>query len=95
MNTAAPPLPPPADPACAAWRTRCARSRWTRSSRPNPAIPACRWAWPTSATVLFTQFLRFDPLAPDWPDRDRFVLSNGHGSMLLYGLLHLTRLSRT
>src|ERR1700682_4186028 len=42
------------------------------------------------ATVLFTQFLRFDPQAPDWPDRDRFVLSTGHGSMLLYGLLHLT-----
>jgi transketolase len=42
------------------------------------------------ATVLFTQFLRFDPLAPDWPDRDRFVVSNGHGCMLLYGLLHLT-----
>jgi transketolase len=42
------------------------------------------------ATVLFTQFLRFDPRAPDWPDRDRFVLSNGHGAMLLYGLLHLT-----
>jgi len=42
------------------------------------------------ATVLFTQFLRFDPAAPDWPDRDRFVLSAGHGSMLLYGLLHLT-----
>src|ERR1700735_5564810 len=42
------------------------------------------------ATVLFSQFLRFDPLHPDWPDRDRFVLSNGHGSMLLYGLLHLT-----
>jgi transketolase len=41
------------------------------------------------ATVLFTKFLRFDPQAPDWPDRDRFVLSNGHGSMLLYGLLHL------
>jgi transketolase len=41
------------------------------------------------ATVLFTQFLRFDPQAPDWPDRDRFILSNGHGSMLLYGLLHL------
>jgi len=43
-----------------------------------------------AATVLFTQFLRFDPLAPDWPDRDRFVLSAGHGSMLLYALLHLT-----
>ncbi len=42
------------------------------------------------ATVLFTKYLRFDPQAPDWPDRDRFVLSNGHGSMLLYGLLHLT-----
>ena len=42
------------------------------------------------ATVLFSQFLRFDPLHPNWPDRDRFVLSNGHGSMLLYGLLHLT-----
>ena len=42
------------------------------------------------ATVLFGRFLKFDPTAPDWPDRDRFVLSNGHGSMLLYGLLHLT-----
>ncbi|MGQ7793429.1 transketolase [Faunimonas sp. B44] len=43
-----------------------------------------------AATVLFTRFLAFDPLAPDWPDRDRFVLSAGHGSMLLYALLHLT-----
>jgi transketolase len=43
-----------------------------------------------TATVLFTKYLRFDPQAPDWPDRDRFVLSNGHGSMLLYGLLYLT-----
>ncbi|WP_334175142.1 transketolase [Pseudoxanthobacter sp.] len=42
------------------------------------------------ATVLFTRHLRFDPKAPHWPDRDRFVLSNGHGSMLLYALLHLT-----
>jgi transketolase len=41
-------------------------------------------------TVLFTQFLKFDAAAPDWPDRDRFVLSAGHGSMLLYALLHLT-----
>ena len=43
-----------------------------------------------AAAVLFTQFLRFDPKAPDWPDRDRFVLSAGHGSMLLYALLYLT-----
>jgi transketolase len=42
------------------------------------------------ATVLFGRFLRFDPQRPDWPDRDRFVLSAGHGSMLLYGLLYLT-----
>src|SRR5262245_58926906 len=42
------------------------------------------------ATVLFTQFLKFDANDPAWPDRDRFVLSAGHGSMLLYALLHLT-----
>jgi transketolase len=42
------------------------------------------------AAVLFSKHLRFDPTDPDWPDRDRFVLSAGHGSMLLYGLLHLT-----
>jgi len=42
------------------------------------------------ATVLFTQFLKFDPSDPKWPDRDRFVLSAGHGSMLIYALLHLT-----
>jgi transketolase len=42
------------------------------------------------ATVLFTQFLKFDAAHPEWPDRDRFVLSAGHGSMLLYALLYLT-----
>ncbi len=42
------------------------------------------------ATVLFTKFLNYAPQAPDWPDRDRFILSAGHGSMLLYALLHLT-----
>jgi transketolase len=41
------------------------------------------------ATVLFTQFLKFDPADPKWPDRDRFVLSAGHGSMLIYALLYL------
>jgi len=41
------------------------------------------------ATVLFTQFMNFDPKHPGWPDRDRFVLSAGHGSMLLYSLLYL------
>jgi transketolase len=41
-------------------------------------------------TVLFTRHLKFDPQHPDWPDRDRFILSAGHGSMLLYSLLYLT-----
>lgn len=42
------------------------------------------------ATVLFRDFLRYDPKHPHWPDRDRFILSAGHGSMLLYSLLYLT-----
>src|ERR1700748_959468 len=42
------------------------------------------------ATVLFTKFLKFDAADPHWPDRDRFVLSAGHGSMLLYAVLYLT-----
>ncbi len=42
------------------------------------------------ATVLWSRFLKFDSADPHWPDRDRFVLSAGHGSMLLYGLLHVT-----
>ena len=42
------------------------------------------------ATVLFEKHLRFDPQAPHWPDRDRFILSAGHGSMLLYSLMYLT-----
>jgi transketolase len=43
-----------------------------------------------AATVLWSRFLKFDPADPAWPDRDRFVLSAGHGSMLLYALLYLT-----
>ncbi len=43
-----------------------------------------------AAYVLWTQFLKHDPSHPDWYDRDRFILSAGHGSMLLYSLLHLT-----
>jgi transketolase len=42
------------------------------------------------ATVLFSRFLKFDASRPDWADRDRFILSAGHGSMLIYSLLHLT-----
>ena len=67
-----------------------ARWRWTRWSRRNPAIPACRWACPTSPPCCSRSFLKFDPADPAWPDRDRFVLSAGHGSMLIYALLYLT-----
>ena len=47
-----------------------------------------------AASVLWGEYLKFDPAAPDWPDRDRFVLSAGHGSMLIYALLHLTGYAR-
>lgn len=56
----------------------------------NSGHPGLPMGMADAATVLFSQFLKFDPAAPDWPDRDRFVLSAGHGSMLLYALLHLT-----
>ncbi len=56
----------------------------------NSGHPGMPMGMADTATVLFTRFLKFDPKAPDWPDRDRFVLSAGHGSMLLYSLLYLT-----
>jgi len=56
----------------------------------NSGHPGMPMGMADVATVLFTRFLKFDPAAPEWPDRDRFVLSAGHGSMLLYALLHLT-----
>ena len=55
----------------------------------NSGHPGMPMGMADVATVLFTRFLRVDPAAPEWPDRDRFVLSAGHGSMLLYGLHHL------
>ena len=56
----------------------------------NSGHPGMPMGMADVATVLFTQFLKFDPSAPHWPDRDRFVLSGGHGSMLLYSILYLT-----
>ena len=57
-----------------------------RAQSGHPGMPM---GMADAATVLFTRYLRYDASAPGWPDRDRFVLSAGHGSMLLYGLLHL------
>lgn len=56
----------------------------------NSGHPGMPMGMADVATVLWTRFLKFDPTAPHWPDRDRFVLSAGHGSMLLYAMLHLT-----
>ncbi|OSQ41855.1 transketolase [Thalassospira sp. MCCC 1A01428] len=56
----------------------------------NSGHPGAPMGMADAATVLFRKHLKFDASAPDWADRDRFVLSNGHASMLLYGLLHLT-----
>ena len=56
----------------------------------NSGHPGAPMGMADAATVLFRKHLKFDAAAPDWADRDRFVLSNGHASMLLYGLLHLT-----
>jgi len=56
----------------------------------NSGHPGMPMGMADVATVLYSQYLKFDPAAPKWPDRDRFVLSAGHGSMLLYSLLYLT-----
>ena len=55
----------------------------------NSGHPGMPMGMADVATVLWTRFLKFDAQKPEWPDRDRFVLSAGHGSMLLYSLLHL------
>jgi transketolase len=90
MNTPAPPLPPPADPKLRRMANALRALAMDAVEQAKSGHPGMPMGMADIATVLFTRFLRFDPLAPDWPDRDRFVLSNGHGSMLLYGLLHLT-----
>ncbi len=58
--------------------------------RANSGHPGMPMGMAHIAVALWSRFLKVDPEAPDWPDRDRFVLSNGHGSMLLYSLLHLS-----
>src|SRR5256885_6820047 len=57
----------------------------------NSGHPGTPMAMAPVAYTLWQQFLRFDPADPIWPNRDRFVLSAGHASMLLYSLLHLTK----
>src|SRR6266498_2449436 len=56
----------------------------------NSGHPGTPMANAPLAYLLYTEIMRHNPRDPDWPDRDRFVLSAGHGSMLLYALLHLS-----
>ena len=90
MTVAAPPLPPPADPRLRRMANALRALAMDAVEQAKSGHPGMPMGMADIAAVLWTEFLRFDPQAPDWPDRDRFVLSNGHGSMLLYGLLHLT-----
>ena len=60
----------------------------------NSGHPGMPMGMADAATALFTRYLKFDPSDPNWPDRDRFVLSAGHGSMLIYALLYLTGYER-
>ncbi|MHA6333725.1 transketolase [Qipengyuania sp. CAU 1752] len=60
----------------------------------NSGHPGMPMGMADVATVLWSQYLKFDPAAPDWADRDRFILSAGHGSMLIYSLLHLSGYAR-
>jgi transketolase len=60
----------------------------------NSGHPGMPMGMADAATALFTRHLKFDPADPRWPDRDRFILSAGHGSMLIYALLYLTGYDR-
>ncbi len=86
------PSPHLADPARAA-RERANALRFLAIDAVNAAKsghPGMPMGMADIAEVLWRRFLKHDPVDPGWPDRDRFVLSNGHGSMLLYAVLHLT-----
>ncbi|HJU17264.1 MAG TPA: transketolase [Stellaceae bacterium] len=89
MNDPLPPLPAPRDQRLYRMANALRALAMDAVEKAKSGHPGMPMGMADAAAVLFTQFLRFDPEAPDWPDRDRFVLSAGHGSMLLYALLHL------
>src|ERR1700757_3308874 len=90
IAAAPPPLPAPRDPKLRHMADALRALAMDAVERAQSGHPGMPMGMADIATVLFTKYLRYDPQVPDWPDRDRFVLSNGHGSMLLYGLLYLT-----
>ena len=67
-----------------------ARCRWMRCRRPTAAIPELPWRWRLWRSCCGTATCDHNPRNPHWPGRDRFILSNGHASMLLYSMLYLT-----
>jgi len=89
MNAPAP-LPPPANPKLRRMANAIRALVMDGVEKAKSGHPGMPMGMADAATVLFTQFMRFDPKVPDWPDRDRFILSAGHGSMLLYSILYLT-----
>jgi transketolase len=86
----APPLPTPRDPTLRRMADAIRALAMDAVEQAKSGHPGMPMGMADAATVLWSRFLKFDPAQPDWPDRDRFVLSAGHGSMLLYALLHLT-----
>jgi transketolase len=88
--TALPPLPAPRDPALREMANALRALAMDAVEQANSGHPGMPMGMADVATVLFRDHLKFSAADPEWPDRDRFVLSAGHGSMLLYGLLHLT-----
>src|SRR5438477_7932147 len=95
MNDSAAPLPPPANPELRLMANALRALAMDAVEQAKSGHPGMPMGMADVATVLFTQHLKFVAADPDWPDRDRFVLSAGHGSMLLYGLLHLTGYTET
>src|SRR5437868_14017796 len=95
MSTATPaatasPLPAPRDPKLRRMANAIRALAMDAVEQANSGHPGMPMGMADVATVLFTQFLRFDPQASDWPDRDRLVLCPRHGPMLLYVRLHLS-----
>jgi transketolase len=86
----APALPAPRDPHLRRMADTIRALAMDAVEAANSGHPGMPMGMADVATVLWSRFLKFDPADPHWPDRDRFVLSAGHGSMLLYALLHLT-----
>ena len=84
------PLPKPRDPHLFKLANCIRMLSIDAVQKANSGHPGMPMGMADIATVLFSEFLKFDPSDPHWMDRDRFIISNGHGSMLLYSLLHLT-----